>query len=139
MFPDVVEALLGRRVRSADAVLDGYHRHAIDRGRGGAKGPVIFKESGFSVEGRILEGIERSEQTLINAFETAAGGYRVVATEVLVAGDRHIPAATYEGTEALETIVVGDWSVSDFEREHLKHYIEERIPSFREQWEKEAQ
>lgn len=41
MFPEVVQRLLDRPVSMRVATLRGYQRVAIDRGAGGAKGPII--------------------------------------------------------------------------------------------------
>ena len=134
MFPDVVERLLDRPVPASPATLDGFRRVAIDRGAGGAKGPIVFHAEGHAVDGMVLSDLSAEEQAMLHYFEDAAGGYVLEEVAVEVAGDPAVRAGVYVASPELHELIVGEWRLADFEGPFKDHYLSERIPLIRQRW-----
>ena len=135
MFEEVLLALLDTVLESAPASVPGYSRVAVKREEGGAKGPVIFPSAGSTVEGRVLINVGAEAKRVIDKFEDAASGYELTEVQVTLNDGQVISAFTYVGTEELMTLISGEWTVDGFREESLDHYLTERIPKLRKEWE----
>jgi gamma-glutamylcyclotransferase (GGCT)/AIG2-like uncharacterized protein YtfP len=85
----LVERLLGRRLRWQPAVLDGYCR-MLDASIGY---PVVHQLAGASVDGRLLEEVDREALAALDAYEGRE--YRRVAVRVQTSDGRSMEAYAY--------------------------------------------
>lgn len=85
----LVERLLGRRFRWQPAVLEGYCR-MLDASIGY---PVVHPLAGASVDGRLLEDVDREALAAIDAYEGRE--YRRVSVRVQTSDGRTVDAYAY--------------------------------------------
>lgn len=72
---------------------------------------------------------------MLHFFEEAAGGYNLEDVTAVCEDGVSTRASVYVGGPELREIVCGEWSRETFERSHLHHYLNERIPLIRQRWE----
>jgi gamma-glutamylcyclotransferase (GGCT)/AIG2-like uncharacterized protein YtfP len=85
----LVERLVGRRLPSRPAVLEGYRRTLDD-----AIGyPVVHPSTEASVDGRLVETVDAAALAALDAYEGAE--YRRVVIEVRTSDGRTVDAHTY--------------------------------------------
>ncbi|MDF7799646.1 gamma-glutamylcyclotransferase [Pontiellaceae bacterium B1224] len=65
MWPDVLEAVMGRRLNGEKATLSGYTRRRVK----GQHYPAVFQASEESVEGILYTGLTGKEFQCLDAFE----------------------------------------------------------------------
>jgi gamma-glutamylcyclotransferase (GGCT)/AIG2-like uncharacterized protein YtfP len=85
----LVERLLGRRLRWQPAVLEGYCR-MLDASIGY---PVVHPLAGASVDGRLLENLDRETLAALDAYEGRE--YRRVSVRVQTSDGRTVDAYAY--------------------------------------------
>lgn len=113
-IPEVMEALLERRLPLRDAALDGYARFRLrDRPY-----PGIVAESAAAVDGVLYEGVGEDEITLLDHFEGELYERRSVrvrtACEPRVDADAYVVSERRRGRLSHEP-----WDRLRFEVEHL--------------------
>ncbi|NNF06565.1 MAG: gamma-glutamylcyclotransferase [Candidatus Eisenbacteria bacterium] len=134
LIDEILFALLGKVPEKEDAVLEGYLRSAVDRGPGGAKGPVIFPDPNSMVRGVVLLSLCPEEARIIDLYEDAAIGYLRSEVAVRIPNGSSITAHTYVGTEGVRHLASGVWSEQAFREEHLDYYVSEKIPALKRKW-----
>lgn len=134
LFDEILIALLGKVPEKRSAALEGYSRYAIDRGPGGAKGPVIFSETNGLVRGVYIPSLSPEEVRIIDRYEDAAIGYKRSEVVVRMNHGSHLTAHTYIGTEEVRHLASGVWSEEAFREEHLDYYVSEKIPALKRKW-----
>ena len=65
MWPEVLQAIIGRRIEGEPAVLKGYQRLRVK----GAHYPVIVPSAEHAVEGKLYVGLSKRELGALDAFE----------------------------------------------------------------------
>jgi gamma-glutamylcyclotransferase (GGCT)/AIG2-like uncharacterized protein YtfP len=85
----LVERLLGRRLHWQPAVLEGYCR-TLDASIGY---PVVHPLAGASVDGRLLEDVDRETLAALDAYEGRE--YRRVSVRVQTSDGRTVEAYAY--------------------------------------------
>lgn len=85
----LVERLLGRRLRWQPAVLEGYCR-TLDASIGY---PVVHPLAGASVDGHLLEDVDRDALAALDAYEGRE--YRRVSVRVQTSDGRTVDAYAY--------------------------------------------
>jgi hypothetical protein len=114
MLPELVQALLGRRLPARPARLEGHARYRMrDRPY-----PGIAAEPGAATDGVLLEGLTSADLQRLDAFEGPL--YERRRVEVVAAGGARLPAETYVISEASRSLLTDEpWSREHFERHHL--------------------
>ena len=118
MFPAVLNRLLGRVPATAAAVLPGYARRAVS----GQHYPAIVNAPTSQVHGLLLHDITPTELALLDEYE----GDQYLRTPVTVAtpsGTRVRAECFVWRNELRSNLSNADWSVEDFENNHLAHYL----------------
>ena len=118
MLPELVEALLGRRLHATPARLEGYVRYRVrDR-----LYPGIVGQPDATTEGVVIEGLEPADVRRLDAFEGPLYERRQV--EVIAAGGARIRAETYVIPESQRELLTDEpWSREHFERQHLPSWV----------------
>jgi gamma-glutamylcyclotransferase (GGCT)/AIG2-like uncharacterized protein YtfP len=118
-FPDVFEAVTGRRLRAIDAWLDGYARHQVKR----APYPAILPAPDARVHGLAVEGIDGTALARMDDFEGEM--YRREPVTVVRAADgAALPAQAYVLRPRWRSRVAdGDWDADAFARRWRAAYV----------------
>jgi len=133
LFPEIVEALIGRVPTMKEATLSGYRRCYIDDPKRVAKGPAITPEQGSSVLGKVLVGLNARELRILDFYESNAKGYEIAHETVTFSdGSGSASVKVYVADETLRLSLSKDgWSEADFAAKHLNYYLSERIPKMK--------
>ncbi len=117
MFPQVWEAVVADRYRSAPAELYGFRRYGVR----GAPYPVITPgEAGDRLEGVLYYGVNPGDLTRLDKFEGAY--YQRQTLDVLVDGEP-VPAQVYELRPRYYHIAAPEpWDVEHFRRVGLARF-----------------
>jgi len=116
-LPEVLEQVIGRRVESRHAVLDGYACYRL-RNR---VYPGIVERSGERVTGVVYSGIDAHEIEQLDAYE---GSFYERRTLTLRADGGQIEALGYVlGSEHRGQLSKDAWDLEAFRREHLADYL----------------
>lgn len=115
MWPEVLEAVTGRRMTGTKAVLEGYTRRRVK----GEHYPVVIQSLEDSVEGVLYEGLTEREVQVLDDFEGEA--YDRVVHEFNGA-----PAFVYVLSDDWKHIAESlPWNPADFNAEHLAAFCSE--------------
>jgi gamma-glutamylcyclotransferase (GGCT)/AIG2-like uncharacterized protein YtfP len=114
MFPEVLEALLGRTPAIEPAALDGWRVAALaDRVY-----PGLVEAPGLLAAGRVLLGLDTAEQAMLDAFEEDDVYER---RPVVLADGR--TAATYVWIDPA-AVLAHDWDPQRFATVELARYVD---------------
>lgn len=135
---EVVSVLTGVLIPSMPATLPHHRRLKIHKPGRDAKGPAIIKSPSDAVHGRILFNVDDRCLQILDQFELAAGGYKRVQAKACAIGNRFVTVETYRAKKKIHKHLFGDWCLDEFERLHMAHYVNARIPALIEQWRAEG-
>jgi gamma-glutamylcyclotransferase (GGCT)/AIG2-like uncharacterized protein YtfP len=121
-FPEIVQALTGKRFRSEVATLSDHSARKL----ADWPFPGLVSSSGETTHGLILYDIDEASFEVIQAWE--ANGYRPEQVSVTANG-KLVNALTYKWIGKTETDI---WDKKYFQKHFLNDYIERIIPGFKD-------
>ena len=117
MLPEVMHALVGRRVDGVSAILNGYIRRRIR----GESFPGIVQGEG-SVTGIVYAGIDVEELERLDDFESDF--YDRVDLSDAISADCAAPVLGYVVAPRYRELMSNeDWDLEHFRRVHLQRYV----------------
>ena len=111
LFPDVLEALLGRVPAMAPAHAAGWRVAALP----GRLYPGLVAHRQATASGMVITGLELGERRLLDAYEDT--GYRLTAIDL--ADGRNCAAYVWR-----TAVLAEDWCRRTFAEDHLAGYVE---------------
>lgn len=120
MFPQVLEALIGRVPRSERAVLRGHRRYALS---GQVYPGMVRCEPLDQVEGLVLFDLTQPDREAFDDFEGEEYILETVRPELVGSGEQ-MPAGAYIWRDHLRPLLHGSWDPREFERTHLTAYVD---------------
>jgi len=133
LFDEVVQAVTDRGFRSVPARLRGYVRCAIIRDGRHEPYPACRPEPPGVISGRLLFDVDDRSMNLIDRFESEPPDYECRPVLVECDDGQLVEASTYVALPSLIRYLAGEWSVDQFRKDHLTHYLASVIPEMRKQ------
>ncbi|HYQ56067.1 MAG TPA: gamma-glutamylcyclotransferase family protein [Draconibacterium sp.] len=122
LFPEIAEGLCQQKLRSEDAVLNGFMRFALK----GADYPAIIAQNNSTVKGKVLLSLNEKAIELLTFYE--GDEYEPVPVKVET-GSGIINAIAFVWIAGNEFIENFDWDKEQFELESLELYRDEVVPA----------
>lgn len=125
MVPEIQEALLQKKVKSKDAILEGFSANCIIYGQYITEYPFLKPGTGISVKGKIIYPISGMDLSLIKYYEGSE--YILANVSVTVDGkDMDVPTFMLKKKDRVE--YGPQWEYDKFISEYLESYTTEIIP-----------
>jgi gamma-glutamylcyclotransferase (GGCT)/AIG2-like uncharacterized protein YtfP len=121
LFPELLQALLGRVPEYQAARLEGYRRYQIYDGKEARPYPAVYPCLGASVEGLLLLHLTEQERIQLDEYEDE--DYIRHNCEVLV-GEAHMRAQVYVWREEALGQLRDEWEPEIFRQHYLRLYVE---------------
>ncbi len=119
LVPAMMETVVGRRLESTLATLQGYCRSGLT----GCYYPGIVPAVGTQVAGLVYHGVEDQELERLDFFEGPE--YQRQTVQLVGQGDQPVAADTYVLAPAEQSRLTGvDWDVEPFRTQHLEEFLE---------------
>lgn len=119
MVPEVMQAVIGKKLVFNEATLKGYGRYRL-RGR---IYPGIIRSAHESVQGRIYYGVNRHSLARLDTFE--ADEYRRIRVIVTGMDGKRVTAWTYVIRSRYGKLLTKEgWDPEMFRKHHLNLYLQ---------------
>ena len=123
MFPEVLEALIGKKYALKGAVLQGYQRIKVQTDDPIAY-PVIVPETSGSVEGCLIRNVHPASMNKIDVFEeTEKCGYLKREVTVELNNAENVKALTYVPGLAQKLRLTQLWNPDEFRKKDLQRCL----------------
>lgn len=129
MFPEVVQALLGRPVASEAAVLTQHQRYGLLKSPCDAPVPIILEHATGRVEGQLLRGITPAELQIFDQFEELDSGHYVRKQVRICQASTWVDAHVYVAGPMLAPYAKGEWNPAQVRPEHIQQLVQQLIPA----------
>lgn len=117
LFPEIFEAVSGRRLRSAEALLDGWAARRL----AGAVYPGLCRAPGLRTPGRVYFGVDARTWARLDAFE---GEVYALASVEVSCGSGALQAGVYAVAEShLQRLSDEPWDAERFRRREHAAYL----------------
>jgi gamma-glutamylcyclotransferase (GGCT)/AIG2-like uncharacterized protein YtfP len=125
MFPEIQEALLQKRVKSKDAILEGFSANSLVFGQYITEYPFLKPDNRSKVQGKILYDLTGHDLNLIKFYEGSE--YTLLEVNVIT-GNKNIDVNTFMLNTRVRIEYGPEWEQNKFVSEHLDAYVSDLIP-----------
>jgi gamma-glutamylcyclotransferase (GGCT)/AIG2-like uncharacterized protein YtfP len=121
LFTEIAEGLCGKKLKSQDALLNGFRRCAIKD----ADYPAIVKNATSEVKGKVFFDVDDKSMQILNFYEGdeyEAKQFKVETSRGMITAIAFVWKAEVSRLEEL------DWNKKRFETEALEYYAKKVVP-----------